>query len=176
MTTELRPVPDYDALFASNDGHIFKQQKDGTLRRLPERVRNDGYVVVDGKKGGKWAPRTVHRLVAAAFIRKPEGPWEVTRHLDNDRRNNSASNLRLGSPAQNSADAVQAGRIRKGTGHPNARLTESDVASIRAAIAMKVPYKVIGEHFGVTPSTVCDIHRGRTWRRESTAAVAAVTP
>ncbi len=171
MTTELRPVPDYDALFASDDGHVFKRQQDGTLRRLPERVRDDGYVVVDAKKGGKWAPRTVHRLVAAAFIRRPDGPHEVTRHLDNDRRNNSASNLRLGSPAQNSADAVQAGRIRKGTAHPHARLSESDVAAIRAAIAMKVRYKVIGEHFGITPSTVCDINRGRTWR-EPAASVA----
>lgn len=175
MTTELLPVPDYPGLLASNDGHIYKQYDNGALRRLPERVRDDGYVVVDAKKGEKWAPRTVHRLVAAAFIRKPEGPHEVTRHLDNDRRNNSASNLRLGSPAQNSADAVQAGRIRKGTAHPNCRLTEFDVAAIRHAIGMKVRYQVIAEHFGITPSTVCDIHRRRTWR-EPTAAVAAVAP
>jgi hypothetical protein len=175
VTTELRPVPDYPALLASDDGHVFKQYDDGTLRRLPERVRDDGYVVVDAKKGGKWAPRTVHRLVAAAFIRKPEGPWEVTRHLDNDRRNNSASNLRLGSPADNSLDAVQAGRTRKGSAHPNSRLTEADVEAIRHAIGMKVRYRIIAEHFGITPSTVCDIHRGRTWRRESTA-VAAVPP
>jgi hypothetical protein len=175
VTTELRPVPDYPCLLASDDGHVFKKYDDGTLRRLPERVRDDGYVVVDAKKGGKWAPRTVHRLVAAAFIRQPEGPWEVTRHLDNNRANNAYQNLRLGSPAQNSADAVQAGRIRKGTAHPHARLTESDVAAIRAAVAMKVPYKVIADHFGITKSTVCDIHRGRTWRREM-AAVAAVAP
>jgi hypothetical protein len=38
---------------------------------------------------------------------------------------------------------------------------------------MKVPYKVICDHFGVTRSTVCDIHLGRTWRSEPTAAVAA---
>ncbi|MBN9520993.1 HNH endonuclease [bacterium] len=94
MTSELRPVPDYPGLLASDDGHIFKQQGDGSLHLLKERSRTDGYVVVDAKKDGKWAPRTVHRLVAAAFYRQPEGPWEVTRHLDNDRGNNCASNLR----------------------------------------------------------------------------------
>jgi hypothetical protein len=41
---------------------------------------------------------------------------------------------------------------------------------------MKAPYKVIADHFGITRSTVCDIHRGRTWRKEPTAAVAAVAP
>jgi hypothetical protein len=175
VTTELRPVPDYPGLLASDDGHIFKQQEDGGLLRLNEYTRTDGYVVVNAKKDGKWGPRTVHRLVAAAFYGKPAGPWVVTRHLDNDRQNNHRENLCLGSPADNVADAVQAGRIRKGTGHPNARLTESDVASIRAAVAMKVRYQVIAEHFGITRSTVCDIHRGRTWRRESTA-VAVVGP
>jgi hypothetical protein len=41
---------------------------------------------------------------------------------------------------------------------------------------MKAPYKVIADHFGITRSTVCGIHRGRTWRKEPTAAVAAVAP
>jgi hypothetical protein len=39
-----------------------------------------------------------------------------------------------------------------------------------------VPYKTIADHFGITPSTVCYINRGRTWRSEPTAAVAAVGP
>ena len=47
---ELRPIPDYHGLLASDDGHVFKQYDDGTLRRLPERVRSDGYIVVDMSK------------------------------------------------------------------------------------------------------------------------------
>jgi len=49
------------------------------------------------------------------------------------------------------------------------------VDSIRHAIAMKVPYRTIGDHWGVTKSTVCDIATGRTWR-EPPAAGAAVSP
>jgi hypothetical protein len=176
VTSELRPVPDFDDLLASDEGHLFLKQDDGALHRVEPCRRKDGYLLANLKKDGRWLPYSVHRLVASAWYGKPDGPRTVTRHLDGNRANNVPSNLRFGSVADNVADAVQAGRLRKGSAHPNSRLTEADVESIRHAIAMNVTYQTIGDHWGVTKSTVCDIARGRTWRSEPTAAVAAVSP
>jgi hypothetical protein len=164
VTAELRRVPDFPGLLASDDGHVFRLYPDGSLRRLKETVRKDNYHLVSAKQNGKWAPRYVHRLVASAWYGAPADSQTVTRHLDNDRGNNTPGNLRLGSAAENVADTARAGRLRKGDRHPNARLTAADVFAIKQALAMKVPYSTIAAHWGIHKSTVADIARGRTWR------------
>ena len=164
MTNELRPVPDLPDLLASDGGEIYRRYPDGRLRRLKQTRRRDGYHIVNAKKGGKWAPHYVHRLVASAWYGAPDGPGTVTRHLDGNRQNNDHRNLRLGSAAENVADTVKSGRMRKGAEHPNARLTLADVVAIKHALMLGVSYNVAANHWGVTKAAIADIARGRTWR------------
>lgn len=53
---------------------------------------NSGYLKVDLSVSGNPISRTVHRLVAKAFIANPENKPEVN-HIDNDKFNNATSNL-----------------------------------------------------------------------------------
>lgn len=62
-------------------GRVLKQQKN-----------NKGYQIVSIPVDGKWTKKTVHRLIAQAFISNPEELPQIN-HKDNDRTNNNVSNL-----------------------------------------------------------------------------------
>ena len=66
-----------------DSGRILSTSKCGGCR---------GYVGVNLSKDGKRYGRLVHRLVAEAFIERPDGLYEVN-HKDEDKTNNSVENL-----------------------------------------------------------------------------------
>ena len=78
------------------------------------------------------------------------------------------AHLYIGTKADNSHDAVNRGRHRNGCAfirrarHPMAKLTEDQVAEIRA-MRGKVLQQVLADKFGVTRSNICVIQRGRSW-------------
>jgi hypothetical protein len=55
--------------------------------------------------------KSVHRLVAIAFIPNPNN-YPVVMHLDDDPQNNHVSNLQWGTRAMNSLDMANKGRAR----------------------------------------------------------------
>jgi hypothetical protein len=55
--------------------------------------------------------RYVHRLVASAFLRKPDGKVEVS-HMDGNKRNNHISNLCWESHVNNLRRAVLSGNTK----------------------------------------------------------------
>lgn len=59
---------------------------------LKKQVATNGYEIVDLSKNGKKKHHLVHRLVAQGFIPNPNNLPEVN-HLDEDKTNNSVSNL-----------------------------------------------------------------------------------
>jgi hypothetical protein len=84
-------------------------------------INSEGYRTVALSDNGKqWATR-VHRLVAAAF---PQGEGPQVRHLDGNRLNNVATNLRWGTAKENAADTRKHGTHMRGrqthcvSGHP----------------------------------------------------------
>lgn len=69
-------------------------RNDGTGRlKAPYVNKRNGYKTVDLWSGNKAKRATVHRLVAEAFIPNPDGKPTVD-HIDGDRQNNRAANLR----------------------------------------------------------------------------------
>jgi hypothetical protein len=71
--------------------------------------------------------------------------------------------LYLGTPAQNTADAVKRGRITRGEKRKNARLTDEIVRTIRRMAAERASSYKIGDHVGVDPRLVRYVLQGRTW-------------
>ncbi len=55
-------------------------------------VQNSGYLIVWLRQGGKTFAKTVHRLVASAFLEKINGKTDVN-HKDGNKQNNKISNL-----------------------------------------------------------------------------------
>lgn len=88
---EWRTIKDLPGYSVSNKGRV---RKDST-----------GQVMVLSKNGGYariTISKHVHRLVAEAFIEKPEDPGKCwVDHIDGDRANNDVENLRWVTPSEN---------------------------------------------------------------------------
>ena len=113
----------------------------------------NGYQQVSLGRGKK---RYVHDLVAAAFIgEKPDGCHVC--HIDYDKSNNRASNLRYDTPSGNSRDVVRSGN------HNRAKFTEAEVVAILDRLQSGEPAADLADEFGVGRSTIYNIASGRTW-------------
>lgn len=72
--------------------------------------------------------------------------------------------LFLGTRADNMADAVTKGRIRRGTGSPVAALTDDLVRAMRAAVASGESLRSIARRFSVSQETGRKAILGITWK------------
>lgn len=106
-TAEWVPIPDYPGYYICREGYVF----DGKRILKPHRGDLAGHLNVRLRKDGKVHEEYIHRLVAIAFIRNPEG-HPIVRHLDDDRENNNADNLAWGTQKDNHEDAVRNGTYR----------------------------------------------------------------
>lgn len=68
-----------------------------------------------------------------------------------------------GTYADNMRDAVERGRIARGTRHGRARITYEIAEQIRAASTGGMRQRAIAAQFGVAQTTVSQIVRGVTW-------------
>ncbi len=92
----------------------------------------------------------------------PKGVW-VLHKCDNHPCVNP-EHLFLGTPADNSADMVAKGRVRRGERHYMAKLTEDDVRSIRQSVWST---KDLSARHGVSEQQIKRIRRGGDWRHVS---------
>lgn len=86
---ELRDVAGFPGYSVTDDGRIWSEKSQKWLKGVPTKV---GYLIVTLYVEGKKHMKTIHRLVAEAFIPNPEGLPEVN-HRDEDKANNVVSNL-----------------------------------------------------------------------------------
>lgn len=122
MTTEeiWKPVVGYEGSYSvSNKGGVRSLERvvkrsNGTPMPLPEITLRQhknwkGYPTVSLWGNGKKVSRTVHQLVAEAFVPNPRGnPWVL--HRNDDKDDNSSGNLYWGTPSENNRDRVLNGK------------------------------------------------------------------
>ena len=102
MIEKWRDIANFEGLYLiSNSGHVksvarYKRNNAGT-QFINERLRvlapdKDGYLKVCLSKDGKYYVRSVHRLVAEAFIPNPDN-LPVINHKNEDKQDNRVENL-----------------------------------------------------------------------------------
>lgn len=122
----------------------------------------NGYPRVGLSSPGRKGCPPVHRLVAIAFLPPPgRGRWQVA-HNDGRPGNNVVSNLRWATVRENQHDRRRHGTQTLGEGHPNAKLTEAEVRSIRETASGRA-LRQVAERFGVSISTISDVVNRKAW-------------
>lgn len=97
---EWRPIDGFDDRYAvSNRGRVMNLK---TERVLKNTINTHGYYVVNLGKGNT---RTVHKLVATAFIENPNNLPQVN-HISEDKRDNNVNNLEWVSASKNIRHSV----------------------------------------------------------------------
>ena len=172
---EWRPIIGFEQThLVSSLGRVKRVAKtvktsDGKSWRLQEkivtpRVSNWGYVRVALVDGRKIFYRSVHRLVAMAFV---DGDSTLTvNHIDGNKQNNRYDNLEWVSLSENVRHAFRTGlkSVKSGQESHAAKLTAEMVDSIKKEYCPgKVGYITLGKKYGVTSSNIRQIIKGRTW-------------
>lgn len=107
-----KPVIGYENRYlVSKDGQIYSNY----IKRIMKfNITKDGYYSIKLKDDNKYTHHMVHRLVAEAFIKKPDNilEYEVD-HIDNNRQNNNISNLRWVTHKENLDKSFELGNQNK---------------------------------------------------------------
>lgn len=137
----------------------------GVRRALKPRLNRTGYCCALIRYPEKRRLVTVHRLVAGAFIPNPEGKTSVN-HKNCVKTDNRVENLEWVTPAENSAHAKGLGRMPKGDEHPRIKLSEAQLAEVKALLAEgRLTLTAIAARFSVSISLIGNIRRGsRHWK------------
>lgn len=123
---------------------------------------DSGYPRIGLWNGSTQKKHRVHRLVAEAFHGDKRNALHCeVAHLDNDRTNCRADNLKWVSHVENHSHRRAHGTHPSGENHPRSRLTERDVARIRTRYATSTQ---IAADYGVNYMTVREIWQGKRWR------------
>lgn len=98
-----KDIPNYPNYEVSNDGKV-RNKKSG---RFLKPVLAKGYPRVVLCNDGRNRPKTVHRLVAEAFI---DGDYDLqVNHMDGNKLNNNSNNLEWVTPSENILHAYERG-------------------------------------------------------------------
>jgi hypothetical protein len=157
-----KDVVGFEGMYKVSDrGELFSISKN---RLIPKRLDRYGYVKYELSKEGKKFYRTGHKLVALAFIPNPENLPSIN-HMNLDKADNRLDNLEWCSNKQNTNHAIlKRGEWMscKGEKNVSSKLTYEDVKEIRSLKGTMLQ-KELAKKFGVTPSQISNIMKGKQW-------------
>lgn len=155
----------------SNLGRIKSLKRFTKTKRVSEKIlrqslRKTGYLQVKlCNKGSTYHP-VVNRLVAEAFLEKPNYKY-VTNHINNIRDDNQLKNLELMSQSENIRYSYKQNRSNQsGEKNNNAKISEELVKKIRDYFSNNkhLSQKEIAKHFSLKREHVKDIITYKTWK------------
>lgn len=129
-------------------------------RLLAHHLAKNGYVLVDLYQGGKRTTRTVHSLVAEAFIGPYPDGKEVC-HGPGGRRDNRVGNLRYDTRQGNFADKKRDNTEQVGQRHWNCKVSNRQVLRIRRRLAEGESNASVARDLRLSPSLISMIRHGK---------------
>jgi uncharacterized protein YerC len=154
----------------SNQGRIVKYNhrlEDGFLLRLS---REGGYPIWRKRLNGKYFAALLHRLVAKYFLPKAGPKQKFIIHLDHDKENNRASNLKWATQEQVSKHNKNNPRVKaflreRKLNHNVtwSKLSEAKVIRVKQMLQQGKTLKEIAGKFGVSDMQIHRIKTGENW-------------
>lgn len=168
MTYEWLPIPGYVGRYAvSNRGEVMSMnyRNTGLPGIMSPQDNTKGYLKVMLTVDGKWKSRSVHSLVAEAFIGPRPLGMDIN-HKNGVKKDNRPENLEYCSTAQNCQHAhdIGLGNPCRGEAHRSAVLTEIKVMEIRRLHNLGLSNQSIAKTFGIPRQMVWRVVSGSTWR------------
>lgn len=164
----IKAHPDFPDYQVQEDGRVFRVRANDGRAALGEifgRVLRSGYrqfKLVDAS--GSQRLIRANRLVAETFHGAAPTSLHHAAHINGERLNNHADNIRWATAKENTADKIRHGTLPRGSRVGTARLTESAVAQIRGAYTGSRGEKArFARLFGVGQTTINRIVNGEGW-------------
>lgn len=105
-----KPIKEYEGFYeVSNYGNV---RSAATKKKLAKCNHRGGYLLVSLQVNGNHKMKSIHRLVASAFIKNPDNLRDVN-HKDGNKHNNSVENLEWVSHSQNIKHSYQVLKRRR---------------------------------------------------------------
>lgn len=173
VSEEWRDIPDFEGYQVSSFGKVrsidrLRKNKVGfcltTGQELKQLLNKKGYPEVRLRKQGCHT-RVVHKLVASAFLTKPEGCTQIN-HINGIKTDNRVNNLQWVTQSENQLHAYKLGLqpSRSGEGNSRATLTDKKVTALKELYNSGKTAKEVAEIMNVSIHTVRQILSGRTWK------------
>lgn len=149
------------------DGKIFSTHrfdKNGNPREIKQRLNPDGYLAITVGVENNRKSKTVHKIVADAFLPSSDKSLEVD-HIDNNRLNNNLSNLQRLTHSENASKIPfeRRSKCRKGSRNGRAILNEQDAIKIRQKYEEGYTIMDIAKMYGRGWTTISHVIKGETW-------------
>lgn len=159
------PVVGYEGLYEVSSSGRMRTLRQKTPRLMACGVGSHGYRQVGlVRPGEKLKMLRVHRLVLEAFV----GPCPLgceSLHGKGGRADASLENLSWGTPKQNQAeDRARDHTTNRGEKCGNAKLTYEQILELRERREAGEKVHVLAAYFGINPSTVSKIVKGKRWQ------------
>ena len=154
--------------FISNYGRLFSSNKiTGVKKLMKSTLTKRGYPKVSLKLDGGYESVYIHKAVGECFV-APEGEHNTFLiHIDYNRSNNKAENLKWVTEFEQKDYIRKRGEIfdyKKSTGGGYFKLTAPQVSIIKKALMNgKTRKKMLAKRFGVTSTQIKRIERGENW-------------
>lgn len=146
-------------LYVSEDGKIYSSTTyhgDGSLRERKTTInKGRGYVYVRTSKRNY----QVHRLVAEAFIRKPNGKNYID-HKNGNKLDNRVENLEWVTQKENVHRTIVRGRANLAPKGSYKKYSQADYDGVFALIKAGATYTEAGKQYNMPYSTVAHFMRG----------------
>lgn len=150
----IRSIPGFDnRYYVSDFGRVFSAFY---KRELSTECNRSGYKRVWLRVDGEYKRKSVHRLVALAFIGEPP-LGHVVNHKDGNRTNNRLENLEYITVSEN----VIHGRLLR-NGNLGVKLTPEKVDEIRS-LRGAVTLRELAKRYGVSFQMISLIQNGKCW-------------
>lgn len=140
------------------NGQVFSVRSN---KFIQPSISNTGYVRVYLYNNNKKYRKSVHRLVAEAFIPNPLNKPQVN-HIDGNKLNNHVSNLEWNTGSENLKNAFKLGLMKPNP--TNAKLSKTDIMCIFKLANKGVNQREIALQFKVTQATVSRIKNNKIWK------------
>jgi hypothetical protein len=154
----MKTIPNFEKYAIDEHGNVFSYYR---KKQKSIFISYHGYEMVTLTINKKQKNYAIHFLMAITYIgEKPTSSHQVM-HLDGNKRNNKAFNLKWGTVRENHLDKKNHGTFQEGEKHGMHKLTETQAVEIKSST--KRPMDLV-KKFNCSITTIRQIKSGLYWK------------